>query len=80
MDQPPTPASGAPKLDAPCESELLSTWGYIDRSPKPSPKQPKSLPDPTEFHTLKGKKQTHSVRFTEDSDVVSVSLLVAVAG
>ncbi|KAF4493485.1 hypothetical protein FAGAP_10404 [Fusarium agapanthi] len=61
----------APKPGASSESELLSTWGYIDRSPKPSPKQPKSLPDPTEFATLKGKKQSHSVRFAENSDIVS---------
>ncbi|KAF5555150.1 hypothetical protein FMEXI_1670 [Fusarium mexicanum] len=61
----------APKPGASSESELLSTWGYIDRFPKPLPKQPKYLPDPTEFANLKGRKQTHSVRFAEDSDIVS---------
>ncbi|KAF5986981.1 hypothetical protein FBULB1_2187 [Fusarium bulbicola] len=61
----------APKPGASSESELLSTWGYIDRSPKRPPKQPKSLPDPTEFANLKGRKQTHSVRFAKDSDIVS---------
>ncbi|KAF5606293.1 uncharacterized protein FSUBG_6126 [Fusarium subglutinans] len=61
----------APKPGASSESELLSTWGYIDRSPDPPPKQPKSLPDSTEFANLKGRKQTYSVRFAEDSDIVS---------
>ncbi|KAF5228515.1 hypothetical protein FANTH_14488 [Fusarium anthophilum] len=67
----PETTAEAPKPGASSESELLSTWGYIDRSPKPTPKQPKSLPDPTEFANLKGRKQTHSVRFAEDSDIVS---------
>ncbi|VTT73048.1 unnamed protein product [Fusarium fujikuroi] len=53
------------------ESELMSTWGFIERSPMPPPKPSKSLPDPTEFASLNGKKQTHSVRFAEDSETVS---------
>ncbi|CVL07211.1 uncharacterized protein FMAN_15329 [Fusarium mangiferae] len=53
------------------ESELMSTWGFIERSPIPPPKPCKSLPDPTEFASLKGKKQTHSVRFAEDSEIAS---------
>ncbi|KAF5600022.1 hypothetical protein FPANT_2833 [Fusarium pseudoanthophilum] len=52
------------------ELELQLTWGFLEHFPKP-PKKPKSLPDPTEFPTVKGKKQTHSVRFAEDSDIVS---------
>ncbi|PNP76475.1 hypothetical protein FNYG_10189 [Fusarium nygamai] len=52
------------------ELELQFTWRFLEHFPKP-PKQPKSLPDPTEFTTLKGGKQTHSVRFAEDSDIVS---------
>ncbi|RBQ77551.1 hypothetical protein FVER14953_21748 [Fusarium verticillioides] len=52
------------------ELELQFTWGFLEHFPKP-PKHPKSLPDPTEFPTMKGKKQTHSVRFAEDSDIVS---------
>ncbi|RBR01922.1 hypothetical protein FVER53263_20922 [Fusarium verticillioides] len=52
------------------EIEWQFTWGFLEHLPKP-PKQPKSLPDPTEFTTLTGKKQTHSVRFAEDSDIVS---------
>lgn len=58
----------------------MSTWGFIERFPIPPPKPCKSLPDPTDFASLKGKKQTHSVRFAEDSEIASVSLLVAVAG
>ncbi|SCO26789.1 uncharacterized protein FFM5_15058 [Fusarium fujikuroi] len=53
------------------ESELMSTWGFIERSPMPPPKPSKSLPDLTEFASLKGKKQTHSVRFAEDSEITS---------
>ncbi|KLO90105.1 Uncharacterized protein LW94_9585 [Fusarium fujikuroi] len=53
------------------ESELMSTWGFIERSPIAPPKPSKSLPDPTEFASLNGKKQTHSVRFAEDSETVS---------
>ncbi|KAF5702345.1 hypothetical protein FMUND_13514 [Fusarium mundagurra] len=56
--------------ELPSELEAQLTWGFLKRSPKP-PKQPKSLPDPAEFTALKGKKQTHSVRFSEDSDIVS---------
>ncbi|KAF5638967.1 uncharacterized protein FTJAE_5038 [Fusarium tjaetaba] len=52
------------------ELELQFTWGFLEHFPKP-PKQPKSLPDPTEFPSMKGRKQTHSVRFAEDSDIVS---------
>ncbi|KAF5576274.1 hypothetical protein FPCIR_12703 [Fusarium pseudocircinatum] len=58
------------KSGPPSELEFQFTWGFLKRSPRP-PKQPKSLPDPTEFTTVKGKKQTHSVRFAEDSDIVS---------
>ncbi|KAF5697164.1 hypothetical protein FGLOB1_12963 [Fusarium globosum] len=53
------------------ESESFSSWGFIERSPMPPPKPSKSLPDPTEFASLKGKKQTHSVRFAEDSEITS---------
>ncbi|QGI88706.1 hypothetical protein CEK25_003662 [Fusarium fujikuroi] len=53
------------------ESELMSTWGFIERSPMPPPKPSKSLPDLTEFASLKGRKQTHSVRFAEDSEITS---------
>ncbi|KAF5689759.1 hypothetical protein FCIRC_1222 [Fusarium circinatum] len=67
----PETTAETPKPGPSSQSELLSTWGYIDRSPKPPPKQPKSLPDPTELANLKGRKQTHSVRFAEDSDIVS---------
>ncbi|RBR22232.1 hypothetical protein FVER53590_25869 [Fusarium verticillioides] len=56
------------------ELELQFTWGFLEHFPKP-PKHPKSLPDPTEFPTVKGKKQTHSVRFAEDSDIVSDSAM-----
>ncbi|KAF5555109.1 hypothetical protein FNAPI_6238 [Fusarium napiforme] len=58
------------KPDPSSELELQLTWGFLEHFPKP-PKQPKSLPDPTEFPTVKGRKQTHSVRFAEDSDIVS---------
>ncbi|KAF5675733.1 hypothetical protein FDENT_9654 [Fusarium denticulatum] len=56
------------------ELELQFTWGFLEHFSKP-PKQPKSLPDPTEFTTLKGKKQTHSVHFAEDPDIISDSAM-----